>query len=272
MNNFDKSPQVTVIVPTKNSGRTIKACLESIKTQSLSCTLVVVDNYSSDDTFQIAQSIADIAVQCGPERSAQRNHGASLTSDPIVGFIDSDMILTSDVVRESVDAIQLGAATVIVPEETIGEGYWAKVSTYERSFYNGDDAIEAPRFFTREVLDFVGGWDETMTGAEDWDLAIRTESYGSRLRISSKIIHDEGRVKYFDICLKKKYYASGVLIFLQKHRHTALKSTLVRSWMKPNVFFNKFGIGLLLLKAGQGFSMLFGIFKAKLGSTDEKFD
>ena len=214
---------VTVVVPTKNSERTIRACLESIKSQSLTCTLVVVDNFSSDSTFAIAQSLADIAVQRGPERSAQRNYGASLTSDPIVGFIDSDMILTSDVVRESVDSMLLGAATVIVPEETIGEGYWAQVSAYERTFYDGDDAIEAPRFFTREVLDLVGGWDETMTGAEDWDLAIRTESYGSRLRISSKIIHDEGSVKYFDICLKKKYYASGVLIFLQKHRHTALK-------------------------------------------------
>jgi len=255
---------VTVVVPTKNSGRTIRACLESIKAQSHKCTLVVVDNFSDDDTFEIAKSIADIAVQRGPERSAQRNHGASLTSDPIVGFIDSDMILTSDVVRESVDSILSGAVTVIVPEETIGVGYWARVSAYERSFYHGYDAIEAPRFFTREVLDLVGGWDETMTGAEDWDLAIRTESYGSRRRISSKIIHDEGRVSYWQICKKKQYYSAGVLLYIKKYGSNGLKSIMLRPWMKPTVLLNVFGFGILFLKIGQSFSMLVGILRTWL--------
>ena len=252
---------VTLVVPTKNSGRTIRACLESIKSQSHNCTLVVVDNFSDDDTFEIAKTIADIAVQRGPERSAQRNHGASLTSDPIVGFIDSDMILTPDVIRDSAEAIQSGAVSVIVPEETIGEGYWAKVSAYERSFYIGDDAIEAPRFFTRDVLELVGGWDESMTGAEDWDLAIRTEKYGPRLRIISKIIHDEGRINYFEICKKKQYYSAGVLLYINKHGSNSFKSMMLRPWMKPTVLLNIFGIGVLFLKIGQFVSMLVGILR-----------
>ena len=60
--------------------------------------------------------------------------------------------------------------------------------------------------------------------------------------------------------------------FIEKYRHSTLKSTFVRSWMKPKNLFNKFGIGLFLLKAGQGISMLFGIFRTKFGSTNEKFD
>ena len=250
---------VTLVVPTKNSGRTIRACLESIKSQSHNCTLVVVDNFSDDDTFEIAKTIADIAVQRGPERSAQRNHGASLTSDPIVGFIDSDMILTPDVIRDSAEAIQSGAVSVIVPEETIGEGYWAKVSAYERSFYIGDDAIEAPRFFTRDVLELVGGWDESMTGAEDWDLAIRTEKYGPRLRIISKIIHDEGRIKYFEICRKKGYYAKGVILFIKKHGSKKSKVYSKRTWISTGTLLSLRGISLFFLKLGQLVSMLLSV-------------
>ena len=45
-------PLVTVVVPTKDVGRTLERCLASIRAQSWpSVELVVIDNFSSDDTF-----------------------------------------------------------------------------------------------------------------------------------------------------------------------------------------------------------------------------
>jgi len=162
----DSASDVTVVVPTRNSGATLRACLESIRSQSFPCTLVVVDNGSTDATPLIANQLADLFLLVGPERSAQRNAGAAATASRIIGFVDSDMALSPTVIAEAVAAINAGAASVVVPEETVGEGFWADVSAYERSFYEGSETIEAPRFFPRNVFEDVGGFDEAMTGAK----------------------------------------------------------------------------------------------------------
>jgi len=237
---------VVVIVPTRNSASTLKVCLESIRAQIQPCTLIVVDNGSTDDTTLIAAALADVVLSCGPERSAQRNAGAAATSAAIVGFIDSDMELPSTVVSEAVDAIVAGAASVVVPERTVGDGFWTNVRAYERSFYQDSEAIEAPRFFRRDVFEGVGGFDEAMTGAEDWDLAIRTSQAGPRVRIDSVILHHEGWVRYFSACRKKGYYGPGVARFAAKHGVFGMASASRRPWLRqPRVLMTPLGVGLL---------------------------
>jgi glycosyltransferase involved in cell wall biosynthesis len=176
---------VAVIVPTRNSAATLQDCLISIRLQTVQCTLVVVDNGSEDSTLSVAREFADLVLECGPERSAQRNAGAQATNEGVIGFIDSDMVLDPNVIEDVLEAFHRGATTVVVPEFTIGEGFWARVSAYERSFYVNNEAIEAPRFFTRTCFEDVGGFDEAMTGAEDWDMGLRTIGVGLRLRTTA---------------------------------------------------------------------------------------
>jgi glycosyltransferase involved in cell wall biosynthesis len=263
---FDQAiPQVAIVVPTRNSGLTLRDCLASIRSQSYSCNLVVVDNESTDDTLKIAEELADLLLHVGPERSAQRNAGAAATSASIVGFIDSDMVLSPSVVVEAVGAIASGAVSVVVPEKTVGAGFWARVSAYERSFYEGSASIEAPRFFLRSVFEEVGGFDEAMTGAEDWDLGLRTISRGSRVRIVAHIVHEEGRVRYFNLCRKKAYYAPGVALFVKKHGVRSLVGMSHRRWLNPRVLVRPLGLGLLALKAGQAIAMTFALIWALFG-------
>jgi glycosyltransferase involved in cell wall biosynthesis len=250
------SPSVVVVVPTRNSALTLRNCLESVRVQSYPCTVVVVDNDSTDGTSLIATELADLVLTAGPERSAQRNIGARALSSSIVGFVDSDMILSPGVVEEVVAAVEAGAASVVVPEITVGEGFWARVSAYERSFYEGSETIEAPRFFPSKIFAEVGGFDEAMTGAEDWDLGLRAEAMGRRVRITAKIIHDEGRVSYFGVCRKKAYYAPGVALFIRKHGAAGLIGMSRRPWLRqPRALLQPLGIGLLVLKVGQAISM-----------------
>jgi glycosyltransferase involved in cell wall biosynthesis len=244
--------EIAVVVPTRNSARTLQACLESIRAQEVPCVVVVVDNWSSDSTSEIAHRLADVFIQSGPERSAQRNAGAAATAAEIVGFIDSDMVLTPNVVGEAVAAIAIGARSVVVPERTLGDGFWADVRAYERTFYQGSNAIEAPRFFPRSVFDAAGGFDEAMTGGEDWDLGIRTAGAGPQVRIEATILHDEGRVRYLDACRKKAYYASGLTLFLRKHGARSLAQRSRRPWLRqPRALAQPLGLGLLALKTGE---------------------
>ena len=81
---------VSVIVTTKNSGRTIGVCLQSIKDQDYgNVEIIVVDNQSSDNTKEVSVKYTVKVYDKGPERSAQRNYGAIKSSGKYLLFIDS---------------------------------------------------------------------------------------------------------------------------------------------------------------------------------------
>src|SRR5438093_3699221 len=102
---------VSVIVPTRNSARTLEACLKSVRAQAYrQVELVVVDNESTDQSLHIARRYCDISETFGPERSAQRNRGARLASGDFLLFIDSDMTLTPLVIGDCLDAVWLSGA------------------------------------------------------------------------------------------------------------------------------------------------------------------
>jgi glycosyltransferase involved in cell wall biosynthesis len=235
----DRQETVSVVVTTRNSGQTLESCLGSIRRQTYSATeLVVVDNHSSDRTLEIANRFADKVSTIGPERSAQRNHGASLASGALLLFIDADMVLDPDVVAEGAHILDAGAdPAAIIPEETVGDGFWTACRALERACYNGDDTIEAARFYTRLAFTEAGGFDIELNGGEDWDLSRRV-ARGRRLPRTHAIIHHhEGRTRLRTVYKKRRYYAPGYLAFVQKHGRGAMaqgnpifRAAYVRNW------------------------------------------
>ena len=84
---------VSVIVPTRNNERTLEATLRSVKEQSEpGVTLIVVDNASTDATKDIARRWADVYLEGGPERSAQRNRGIEAAQTPWIVWLDLSLI------------------------------------------------------------------------------------------------------------------------------------------------------------------------------------
>ena len=235
----DPRETVSVVVTTRNSGQTLRACLASIRRQTYPAVeLVVVDNHSSDETMTIATEYADQVATIGPERSAQRNHGASLTEGAFLLFIDADMVLDPEVVAEGVDLLEtVGLPAVVIPEETVGEGYWTACRSLERGCYNGDDTIEAARLYSRSAFVAAGGFDTELNGGEDWDLSRRV-ARGRRLpRSRAMIHHDEGRTRLRTVYTKRRYYAPGYLAFVRKHGRGAMaqgnpifRAAYIRNW------------------------------------------
>jgi glycosyltransferase involved in cell wall biosynthesis len=212
--------RVSFVVPTKNAGRTLRACLESIRDQRHEdVEIIVVDNFSTDATPAIARELADVVDSCGPERSAQRNRGARLVSGSVLIFADADMVFERGVAADAL--AQLGpngdpsVSALVIPERAFGAGFWARCRVLEKELYLGDPAVEAARAF--RAVDFfeVGGYDERYTGPEDWDLADRITAIGGRLaRTRSYVWHDEGRIELRAAFRKKRYYGRGVSAYL----------------------------------------------------------
>jgi glycosyltransferase involved in cell wall biosynthesis len=220
--------------------------------------LIVVDNASSDDTLQIAQSFADSVLDKGPERSAQRNAGAAASRGEFVMFVDSDMNLEPDVVSQCVALARTGSASVVVPETSFGTGFWARCKALERSCYVGDTTIEAARFFTRETFESCGGYDERIVaGPEDWDLHERVRKRaGEPPRTSAFIHHDEGDLRLRETLATKYYYGKSAEGYIRKHKTTASRQLTL---LRPAFFRHRrrlalhplLSAGMLLMKVSE---------------------
>lgn len=255
---------VSVIVTTRNSERTLEPCLDSVRRQTYPrVELLVVDNHSTDGTIDIAGRYADRVATIGPERSAQRNHGAAMATGMHLLFIDSDMVLESDVVAEGLEALRRsGLPAAVIPENTVGEGFWTRCRILERSCYAGDDTVEAARLYTHESFVDAGGFDAELNGGEDWDLSRRVAA-GRRLpRARAAIWHDEGRTRLRTVYAKRRYYAPGYLRYLRKHGTDALsqgnpilRAAYLRHW-KRLVRQPVLTAGMIALKAIEATAVL----------------
>lgn len=211
------NPLVSVIVTTRNNADTLTACLRSIMRQSYEhIELIVVDNHSTDQTLEIAKRFTSAVFTKGPERSSQRNYAVNVSNGKYILIIDSDMELSSSVVNECVANANDSTKALIIPEESFGVGFWAQCKKFERSFYNGVDWIEAPRFFDTQLYKAVGGYDESMSGGEDWDLHSRIKRRTDVGRVTSFIHHNEGHLTLSEIIRSRRYYAKGFTNYLSK--------------------------------------------------------
>ncbi len=219
-----KDPLVSVIVPTRNSAGTLEDCLQSIADQTYKkIELMIVDRDSTDDTKKIARKFTKKVFNHGPERSAQRNLGVDKASGEYVAIIDSDMKLSDGVVESCVSAMAKSAKNegVIIPEESFGIGFWAQCKKLERSYYIGNDAIEAARFFKKATYQKLGGFNTDLVSGEDWDLSRRVREIGKIVRIDDLIYHNEGKINLYKTLKKKYYYAQHAQQYLSASNTTS---------------------------------------------------
>ena len=202
---------VSIIITTKNEQGVIARLLESIKHQTYKkVETIIIDNHSSDKTKSIAKKFTKKVFTAGPERSAQRNFGAKKAKGEYFLFLDADMELSSKVVEKCVQAIHITkkGLMVVIPEQSIATRYWERVKAYERSFCNesGDNDIEAARFFRATDFKNIGGYDQKITGPEDWDLPERRKKLGIKTTRIKEVIYHHERIKSVWELARKKYY------------------------------------------------------------------
>ena len=216
----DGRPMVSVVIPVKDSIRTIEACLRSIRAQTWEpLELVVIDNFSTDGTWEVVQRFAHHAEQAGPERSAQRNLGIERAQGSWVLWIDADMELPPTIVERAVRAaLDEGADGVFVPEITVGDGYWTACRALERSCCVEEILVQSPRLVRRDYLRRTGGFLESLSGTEDAELRSRMIHDGCQLAwIPDLIVHDEGHMSLRFIWSKRYYYGRGLKQYRMQH-------------------------------------------------------
>lgn len=257
--------RVSIIVPTRNSRRTIAACIASARSQSYAdVELVVVDNHSTDGTPDIGRE-ADVFETWQPERSAQRNRGIEISTGESLIFCDSDMILGRQVAGRVVEAFandgSLGA--LIIPERAVGIGYWAACRSLEKELFLAGVRAEIARAYRRTALEAVGGWDEELSAFEDEDLHRRVQAAGWLVgRIDAVVWHDEGPISLRSSFRKKLYYGRWLPDHLSKKRRKVLEPRTLRDRILSAIGIllqrPHYGAGLIALKLAETAGLLLG--------------
>lgn len=210
---------VSVIITTKEESDNISNCLESVIQQNYpkeKMEIIVVDNSSLDRTIEIAKRYTDKVYTFGPNRSAQLNFGANIAKGKYVLLPDADMILSKGVIEECVDKCEgEGFIALYIPERIIGRGFLGKIRDFERSFYNMT-CIDAVRFIKKDKFSEIGGFEESITGPEDWDFDRRIKEMGKVNIIDTPLYHNEGRFNLREYLKKKRNYSKKFNNYIKK--------------------------------------------------------
>ena len=203
-----RAPRVAVIVPAYGVAHLLGEALDSLRAQSFTeWECVVVDDGARDDVAgAVAPYLADPRVRflATDNRgvSAARNRAVLETSAPYVALLDGDDLYLPDYVAHMVAALDADPGARLatcnarifgaVPHERLcfdrkqgsGDGTTGSLGdVLDRGF-----GVYIGTTFRRADFDRLGGFDESMTHAEDFDLWVRLLLLGGHARYVDAVL------------------------------------------------------------------------------------
>ncbi|TVR39033.1 MAG: glycosyltransferase [Cryomorphaceae bacterium] len=222
-----------VIIPTYNGAGRITRTLQALSEQShLDFELIVVNDGSTDETVQVITAMEMfpkpiVISQTNKGRAGARNAGLRSTSAELLIFFDDDMVPEKDAVLKHMvhhEAYPMTALTAIQqanPAEAntdflqftaFRNEQWMKRLGKELKLMNASNLFftSAHCSMPAKLLHAVGGFDESMTDAEDFELATRILESGYHVYFSPEIRawHEDGLTMEKYILRQRQYLAA----------------------------------------------------------------
>lgn len=194
-----------VVIPAHNAEPYIAAAIHSILDQSFAASqIIIVNDKSTDGTATAAAAFGGrvrIVKGEGKGAGAARNLGVRHSRSDVIAFLDADDVCYPDRLRRQMEALisNPDAAMVFCDAEYIDAsgrrtGSLFTCPEYRREAFLGQ-LFERNRLLTtsvamvcRSAFDAVGGFDERLSHAEDYDLWLRLAGSGSIERVPQSLV------------------------------------------------------------------------------------
>jgi glycosyltransferase involved in cell wall biosynthesis len=190
--------RIAAVIPTFNYGRFLARAIESAQRQTRPPDeILVVDDGSTDDTDEVLKSFgASIRVLRTPRVgvSLARNRGWRAVDAELIALLDADdnwrptkLARQLEVFAEHPDVIAVGCGNRILdangrevmvrfyPNPSRDRAERLRQIATRRAWVGSSNSGVLVR---RAVLERVGGFDEKLAAAEDWDLWLRLADLG----------------------------------------------------------------------------------------------
>lgn len=194
--------QFSIIIPAKNEAANIGRCLDSIANVAFDrCQyeIIVVDNGSSDKTVDIARGKgAQVFIKPELTISGLRNFAAGHATGEILAFIDADCTVVPSWLEKASSYLMrtevacFGSPPIVPNDATWIPKAWFAVRKKREDLSETDWLESMNMFVRREAFAASGGFDESLTTCEDYDLTLRLKQHGSLICDSSIVAVHHG--------------------------------------------------------------------------------
>jgi len=200
---MDKHPPVSVVMTVVDEERHLHTAVQHVLDQDYpgSLEIVIAVGPSRDHTQQIADELAQqhqllrIVANPSGKTPAGLNAAIAHSTGAVIVRVDGHAMLPPDYVRTAVEVLErtgadnvggIMAAQGTTPmERAVAAAMTMWFGVGGASFHIGGEESEALTVylgcFRRSALERVGGYDESMERAQDWELNHRLRSTGGRI-------------------------------------------------------------------------------------------
>lgn len=230
-------PSVSVIIPVKNRAQELKESLQALEAliyPRAKVEILVVDDASTDTTFEVAQrfSAKTFRMKVSLGQGACRNFAARRARGDILAFLDSDCMASPGWLNELVPYLTkpgIGAVGGYV------DGYFSRthLDRYEKTcspLNMGGRPREAgtdPSHFYlpscnflvhRDIFLALGGFDETLHVGEDVEFCWRLRKAGyTILYIPKGVVYHKHRCRLLSMLKRRFDYGTSEAILTLRH-------------------------------------------------------
>jgi glycosyltransferase involved in cell wall biosynthesis len=193
---------ISVIVIAKDTGETIKECLESVR-RNRPAEIIVVDGGSTDGTLEIAGQFTNrIYFDEGRGKAFARQLGAEKAAQEYIAYVDADVTLedgalaTMQAELQSSDFISMSARQMLAPECA---NYWGRAALKHTELSvrrRGGEFLGTMACLVRRETILKYGFDPTAGGRDDVVLESRLKQQGYRLGVSPAIAYHHHKMTF----------------------------------------------------------------------------
>ena len=190
-----RAPMVSIVLSARDESARIGAAVESILAQTFAeWELIVVDDGSRDDTAAVVEALDDSRIRVlrrSPRGLATSlNEGISLARSPYVARQDADDRSLPDRLEVQLSFLRSRPDIAVAGSAWIEVGPDGRVVRPRTPFVPGrvnailshfNPLTHTSVMFRKDAFDRVGGYDETLRCAQDYDLWLRLDHAGETI-------------------------------------------------------------------------------------------
>jgi len=181
-----QAPLVSIVTPSLNQGRFIEDAVKSVLGQDYPrVEYLVMDGGSTDETLSVLRRYhGALQFTSGPDggQAAAINGGFRATAGEVLGWLNADDLYEPAAVSAAVAYLREHPETALVYGDArhvdtegrdLGPCAYVEPANVERLIHEVDYIVQPASFFRRSAFEAVGGLDESLHWALDYDLWLK---------------------------------------------------------------------------------------------------